>query len=121
MKSRPPPPTPSTPAERFRLMIEGAVASGADMSRQVLQLTHGDNAKLRKDPAVGDEEIRFDHGVMSFLGVRVIVGSPVSELSAADEVIVLSDRVGGKASEPGDKKAASKARKGKADKLRPAA
>ena len=119
MKSRAP--APSTPAERFRSMIEGAVASGADMSRQVLRLTHGDNARLRKDPAVGDEEIRFDHGVMSFLGVRVIVGSPVSELSTADEVIVLPDRVKAKTSEPAKKKTASKTRKAKVDKLRPAA
>ena len=91
------------------------------MSRQVLRLTHGDNARLRKDPAVGDEEIRFDQGGMSFLGGRVIVGSPVSELSTADEVIVLPDRVEGEASQPGKTRTASKARKGKVAKLRPAA
>ena len=77
-----------TPANRFRPLIEAAVAEGVDLSHQVLQLTHGDTAKLRRDPAVPDDEIRFIAGTMTFLGVRVVPGAPTSGLADANGVII---------------------------------
>ena len=115
--------TDVTPANRFRPLIEAAVAAGLDLSHQVLQLTRGDTARLRRDPVVRDDEICFSGGIMTFLGVRVVEGSPTSTLADANGVIVApgpeQDDVS--AMTKGRKKSDKDVRKPKAAKPKPAA
>jgi hypothetical protein len=73
------------PAE-FRHAIAAAEADGVAREAMVLRLTLRDDAELKRDPAVGLDEIRFADGEMRFLGVRVVVGGvPVSTLDRGEK------------------------------------
>jgi hypothetical protein len=114
--------TKLTPADRFRPIIEAAIAAGVDLSEQVLQLTHGDSARLRRDPTVRDDEISFKTGSMEFIGVRVIEGASASGLAdASGTVIAPAPSEGGALSAAkGQKKSNKEVRKPKAEKAKPA-
>ncbi|HWA63929.1 MAG TPA: hypothetical protein VG939_21335 [Caulobacteraceae bacterium] len=56
---------------RFRGEIEQAVAHGASPDDLLLRLTLGDASRLLRDPDIATDDIRFEAGVMSFLGVQV--------------------------------------------------
>lgn len=70
---------PQTPAEQHGAAIRAALAGGADASALRLHLTRRDEDKLRRDPRVAMEDIRYADGEMRFLGVKVVSGE-VSEL-----------------------------------------
>lgn len=60
-----------TPANRFRGEIREAVANGVGLGGLLLRLTYTDESRLVRDRETLPGEIRFDDGVMSFLGVKV--------------------------------------------------
>lgn len=121
MQDRPSTQIKTTPADRFRPIIQAAIAAGVDLSHQVLQLTHGDSAKLRRDPSVRDDEISFKTGTMEFIGVRVVEGAATSGLADMDGVIVPpAPPQGGLSAAKGQKKSNKEIRKPKADKAKPA-
>ena len=121
MASRPTPPTNLTPANRFRPIIEEAIVAGVDLSHQVLQLTHGDTAKLKRDPTVRDDEISFRNGTMEFIGVRVIQGAATSGLADVNGIVVTPSPSEKEVSAmaKGQKKSNKEVRKPKAEKAKP--
>jgi hypothetical protein len=78
--SKPPSPPPQrpvnvgSPALRFRKEIEAALAGGAEPGALHLRLTLSDASRLLRDPATPTGDIRFQDGVMRFLGVEVQKG-----------------------------------------------
>ncbi len=70
----------ATPAEQFRRQIDAALASGARLEDMVLRLTRIDASKLKRDPQVGLNDIRFEPSGMHFLGVRVDEGGVLSSI-----------------------------------------
>ena len=121
MPTRPPVPAKATPAERFRPIIEEAVAAGVDLSQQVLHLTYSDGARLRRDRAIPEDEIRFENGEMAFIGVRVIEGAPASAFADANGVITAPEPAPiVSAMAKGQKKSNKEVRKPKAEKAKPA-
>lgn len=67
--------TPPRPrAQEFRTAILEACADGARVEDLVLRLTLRDASMLKRDPAVGVDEIAFGNDGMEFLGVKVIAG-----------------------------------------------
>ena len=121
MSPRTPVPAKGTPAERFRPIIEEAVAAGVDLSQQVLHLTYSDGARLRRDRAIPEDEIRFENGEMAFIGVRVIEGAPTSAFADANGVITSEPaQATVSAMAKGQKKSNKEVRKPKAEKPKPA-
>ena len=122
MPPRIPVPVRGTPAERFRPIIEEAVAAGVDLSQQVLHLTYSDGARLRRDRAIPEDEIRFENGEMAFIGVRVIEGAPTSAFADANGVIPAPEPAPATVSAmaKGQKKSNKEVRKPKAEKAKPA-
>jgi len=59
----------------LRAAIVGAEAEGTAAGDMVLRLTFRDAALLKRSPVIGVHEISFSDGEMSFLGVKVVVGS----------------------------------------------
>lgn len=74
-----------SPANRFRGAIDEAVAKGAGLDELLLRLTLTDaNRLLRDRETPGD--IRFEEGIMRFLGVKVQQGGvEVSVLDGAQQ------------------------------------
>jgi hypothetical protein len=103
-------------------MIEAAVAAGVNRSHQVLQLTHGDSSKLKRDPSVRNDEISFENGTMVFIGVRVIEGASRSVLGDINGIDVPPNPADAPlTAAKGKKKAAKVVRKPKAEKTAAAA
>ncbi len=76
MAARPPVAKPLLPpGERFRSAIEEAKEGGIAPSAMLLQLTHTDAAKLRRDQSIPVHDISFADGAMRYLGVTVAVGA----------------------------------------------
>lgn len=63
-----------SPTSRFRTAIGEAVADGAGVDELVLRLTLRDATRVLRDPETLSDDIRFEGGVMRFLGVRVLQG-----------------------------------------------
>jgi hypothetical protein len=60
--------------QKLRDLIAKAQSDGSDAADMVLRLTLGDASELRRDRSVELHEIKFDQGVMRFLGVRIVEG-----------------------------------------------
>jgi hypothetical protein len=74
-KERPkPPPPPPAPAKLFQRRIEAALAEGRGVADMTLHLTLGDVRRLKRDADVPLDAIRYEGGVMRFLGVKVVEG-----------------------------------------------
>ena len=74
-KGRPSPSADRTsPAEAFRRDIDKALAEGATPDDLVLRLTLRDATQLVRDPKVPLADIRYEAGVMRFMGVLVEKG-----------------------------------------------
>ncbi|MBP7704758.1 MAG: hypothetical protein KA105_05675 [Caulobacter sp.] len=68
----------------IRSAITTAEAQGVKRDNLRLRLTHRDASLLKRSKDVADDEISFEGGEMSFLGIPVEIGStPVSELTTA--------------------------------------
>ncbi|HKT53856.1 MAG TPA: hypothetical protein VJP88_05360 [Caulobacteraceae bacterium] len=63
-----------TAMARLRKEIETALSGGAEPADLVLKLTHSDASRLLRDPETPVSDVRFDAGVMRFLGVQVQKG-----------------------------------------------
>ena len=63
-----------SPAARFRREIDLAFKEGAEPQDLRLRLTLSDASRLMRDPEVAVSDIRFEAGVMRFLGVEVQKG-----------------------------------------------
>lgn len=71
----------ASPEKRFRGPIEAAIASGVSAADMRLRLTLRDASLLARDRTIPVADIRFEDGVMRFLGVQVEQGGvPVSVL-----------------------------------------
>jgi hypothetical protein len=66
-----PRPRPRRASEDFRAAIAKAQAEGVSKDDMILRVTLDDANELKRDPAVGVDEISFQGG-MRFLGVKVI-------------------------------------------------
>ena len=122
MPPRPPAPQPVLPpGERFRAVIEAARAAGTELSDHVLQLTHGDAAKLRRDRSIPDDDICYLDGEMRYLGVRVTEGiADASALTIPPPPTPVEDTPAKeKKMAKGQKKSNKEVRKPKAEKPKP--
>jgi hypothetical protein len=63
-----------SPTTRFRKEIEAALAEGAEPTDLLLKLTLSDASRLLRGADTLLTDIRFEAGVMSFLGVPVQKG-----------------------------------------------
>jgi hypothetical protein len=72
--AQPLPPVPRASVEAYRAAIAKAIAEGCDAETLTLRLTMRDESGLRRDRAVGVDEISFVGGEMRFHGVRVVSG-----------------------------------------------
>ena len=63
-----------SPDQRFRQEIASAVADGASPADMTLRLTLQDTSLLARDRTTPVADIRYQDGVMYFLGVRVQAG-----------------------------------------------
>lgn len=80
-KSAVPPPPAGIPG--LRQAIQEAEAAGGDREAMTLHLTFRDAALIKRSREVGVDEVRFAHGVMHFIGVKVVIGDvTVSHLQA---------------------------------------
>lgn len=64
----------TSPDQRFRGPIEAAIAAGAPVGEMRLRLTLRDASLLARDRSIPVADIRFEDGVMHFLGVKVEQG-----------------------------------------------
>jgi hypothetical protein len=75
-----------SPGERFGAEIERAKGGGASPDSLLLQLTLRDGSRLRRDRAVGPDDISFSPEGMRFLGVKVVEGQ-----TSESQLVVLQD------------------------------
>jgi len=65
---------PAMRPKDFRAAIAQAELDGIAKAQMTLRLTLRDESELKRDPAIGLEEISFADGEMRFLGVKVAPG-----------------------------------------------
>ena len=119
MPARSTPAPALTPAERFRPIILEAAAAGVDLSQQVLELTYGDSARLKRDQAIPEDDIRFEDGAMVFIGVRVVEGAASSGLALSNNPPAGEPPPETLQAAKGQKKSNKEVRKPKAEKAKP--